>query len=115
MGVLQQDGRDVIEVFSLQMPRFFEAILENPKLLRVVGTLFGSPSVGRPFAQVHMHAQTLFCWAGLKGFIRMGPVALSTRCPAGTCSMAHSWGLYTCHMTACRAKLAGGLHAAGMA
>ena len=53
-GVLlpQQDGRDVIEVFSLQMPRFFEAILENPKLLRVVGTLFGSPSVGRPFAQV---------------------------------------------------------------
>ena len=49
---LQQDGRDVIEVFSLQMPRFFEAILENPKLLRVVGTLFGSPSVGRPFAQV---------------------------------------------------------------
>ena len=47
-----QNSRDVIEVFSLQMPRFFDAIIENPRLLRVVGTLFASPPIGPPFAQV---------------------------------------------------------------
>ena len=47
-----QDPRDIIELFSLRMPGFFEATLGNPKLLRVVGTLFGGHTAGRPFAQV---------------------------------------------------------------
>ena len=47
-----QDPRDIIELFSLRMPGFFEATLENPKLLRVVSTLFGGHTAGRPFAQV---------------------------------------------------------------
>ena len=49
---VEQNPRDIIEVFSLQMPRFFAAIIENPRLLRVVGTLFASPAIGPPFAQV---------------------------------------------------------------
>ncbi|EIE23491.1 hypothetical protein COCSUDRAFT_65942 [Coccomyxa subellipsoidea C-169] len=51
MFTVLTNPRDVIEVFSLQMPRFFDAIIENPRLLRVVGTLFASPPIGPPFAQ----------------------------------------------------------------
>ncbi|BDA47386.1 probable transcription-associated protein 1 [Coccomyxa sp. Obi] len=55
MFTVLSNPRDVIEVFSLQMPRFFDAIIENPRLLRVVGTLFASPPIGPPFAQVLLH------------------------------------------------------------
>jgi hypothetical protein len=42
-----------MEVFSKHMPKVFMAVMENSRLLRVVGTLFGSPSVGPAFAQVN--------------------------------------------------------------
>ena len=47
-----QNERDVIEVFSLQMPCIFKGILENEKVLRVIGTLFGSVPMGLSFARV---------------------------------------------------------------
>ena len=47
-----QNERDVIEVFSLQMPCIFEGILQNEKVLRVIGTLFGSVPMGLSFARV---------------------------------------------------------------
>ena len=48
-----QNERDVIEVFSLQMPCIFEGILQNEKVLRVIGTLFGSVPMGLSFARVN--------------------------------------------------------------
>lgn len=51
-----QDTRDCMEVFSKHMPRIFDAIIENSRLLRVVGTLFGSPIVGPTFAQVRLQS-----------------------------------------------------------
>lgn len=51
---LVQNERDVIEVFSLQMPCIFEGILENEKVLRVIGTLFGSVPMGLSFARVSL-------------------------------------------------------------
>ena len=51
MCILQNE-RDVIEVFSLQMPCIFEGILQNEKVLRVIGTLFGSVPMGLSFARV---------------------------------------------------------------
>ena len=57
-----QNERDVIEVFSLQMPCIFKGILENEKVLRVIGTLFGSVPMGLSFARVsRLHSAANVC------------------------------------------------------
>ena len=57
-----QNERDVIEVFSLQMPCIFKGILENEKVLRVIGTLFGSVPMGLSFARVsRLHSPADVC------------------------------------------------------
>ena len=56
-----QNERDVIEVFSLQMPCIFEGVLQNEKVLRVIGTLFGSGAMGLSFARVSASPHIISC------------------------------------------------------
>ena len=56
-----QNERDVIEVFSLQMPCIFEGVLQNEKVLRVIGTLFGSGAMGLSFARVSVSPRIISC------------------------------------------------------
>ncbi|KAK9813301.1 hypothetical protein WJX72_012102 [[Myrmecia] bisecta] len=52
MFTVLQDPRDVVEVFTMQMPLLFSSMLKDTKLIRVVAQLLSTQPTGRHFADV---------------------------------------------------------------